>query len=131
MKKNDDKEKKAPPVVKKPDDNEKKDPPVVKAAGWPSPRHRGGLGKPSLNPVTRRELVRNLKALGFEGPFAGGKHQWMRRGGLRLTIPIPTRAQSIPGSFGESCATPGSRSMNGPAHEGSGSRNVGRSIRSS
>ena len=37
---------------------------------------------PSLNPVSKRELVRKLKALGFEGPFPGGKHQWMRRGGL-------------------------------------------------
>ena len=34
---------------------------------------------PSLNPVSRRELVRKLKALGFEGPFPGGKHQWMQR----------------------------------------------------
>ncbi len=41
----------------------------------------------SLDPVSRRELVRKLKALGFEGPFAAGKHQWMRRDGVRLTIP--------------------------------------------
>ncbi len=41
----------------------------------------------SLNLVSRRELVRRLKRLGFEGPFPGGKHQWMRRGALRLTIP--------------------------------------------
>jgi predicted RNA binding protein YcfA (HicA-like mRNA interferase family) len=44
---------------------------------------------PTLDPVSRRELVRKLKRLGFEGPFPGGKHQWMRRGGLRLTIPNP------------------------------------------
>jgi predicted RNA binding protein YcfA (HicA-like mRNA interferase family) len=44
---------------------------------------------PILDPVSRRELVRKLKGLGFEGPFAGGKHQWMRRDGLRLTIPNP------------------------------------------
>jgi hypothetical protein len=42
---------------------------------------------PSLDPVSRRELIRKLKALGFEGPFPGGKHDWMRRGRLRLTIP--------------------------------------------
>jgi predicted RNA binding protein YcfA (HicA-like mRNA interferase family) len=42
---------------------------------------------PGLKPVSRRELVRKLRALGFEGPFPGGKHQWMRRRGLRLTIP--------------------------------------------
>jgi predicted RNA binding protein YcfA (HicA-like mRNA interferase family) len=34
-------------------------------------------------------LVRKLKALGFEGPFPGGKHDWMRRDSLRLTIPNP------------------------------------------
>jgi hypothetical protein len=66
-----------------------------------------------LKPVSRCELVRKLKALGFEGPFPGGKHQWMRRGGLRLTIPIPTEARSILHSFVESCARPLLRLMNG------------------
>jgi predicted RNA binding protein YcfA (HicA-like mRNA interferase family) len=42
-----------------------------------------------LNPASRRELVRKLKELGFDGPFPGGRNQWMRRGGLRLTIPNP------------------------------------------
>jgi len=51
----------------------------------------------TLNPVSRRELVRKLKALGFEGPFPGGKHQWMRRGGLRLTIPNPHGGAIDPG----------------------------------
>jgi predicted RNA binding protein YcfA (HicA-like mRNA interferase family) len=40
-----------------------------------------------LSPVSRRELIRKLKSLGFAGPFHGGKHQWMRLQGLRLTIP--------------------------------------------
>jgi predicted RNA binding protein YcfA (HicA-like mRNA interferase family) len=52
---------------------------------------------PRLDPVSRRELVRKLKALGFEGPFPGGKHQWMRRGRLRLTIPNPHRGAIDPG----------------------------------
>jgi predicted RNA binding protein YcfA (HicA-like mRNA interferase family) len=52
---------------------------------------------PSLNPVSRRELVRKLKRLGFEGPFPGGKHQWMRRGSLRLTIPNPHGGAIDPG----------------------------------
>lgn len=52
---------------------------------------------PSLNPVSRREMVRKLKALGFEGPFPGGKHQWMRRGGLRLTVPNPHGSAIDPG----------------------------------
>jgi predicted RNA binding protein YcfA (HicA-like mRNA interferase family) len=42
-------------------------------------------------------LVRKLKALGFEGPFAGGKHQWMRHGSLRVTIPNPHPGAIDPG----------------------------------
>lgn len=52
---------------------------------------------PSLKPVARRELVRKLKALGFEGPFPGGKHQWMRRAELRVTIPNPHGGEIDPG----------------------------------
>ena len=52
---------------------------------------------PSLSPVSRRELVRKLKALGFEGPFPGGKHEWMRRDHLRVTIPNPHRGAIDPG----------------------------------
>jgi predicted RNA binding protein YcfA (HicA-like mRNA interferase family) len=52
---------------------------------------------PSLNPLSRRDLVHKLKKLGFEGPFAGGKHQWMRRGSLRLTIPNPHGGAIDPG----------------------------------
>jgi predicted RNA binding protein YcfA (HicA-like mRNA interferase family) len=52
---------------------------------------------PSLNPVSRRELIRKLKALGFAGPFPGGKHHWMQRGGLRLTIPNPHGSAIDPG----------------------------------
>jgi hypothetical protein len=58
---------------------------------------------PNLVPVSRRELVRELKGLGFDGPYPGGKHQWMRRAGLRLTIPNPQGGAIDQGSFGESC----------------------------
>jgi predicted RNA binding protein YcfA (HicA-like mRNA interferase family) len=51
----------------------------------------------NLSPVSRRELVRKLKALGFEGHFPGGKHQWMRRGSFRLTIPNPHGGAIDPG----------------------------------
>jgi predicted RNA binding protein YcfA (HicA-like mRNA interferase family) len=52
---------------------------------------------PGLSPVSRRELVRKLKALGFEGPFPGGKHQWMNLAGLRVTIPNPHGSDIDPG----------------------------------
>ena len=44
---------------------------------------------PGLGPVSRRELVRRLRALGFEGPFAGAKHQFMMRGARSVRIPNP------------------------------------------
>ena len=50
-----------------------------------------------LNPVSRRELVRKLQVLGFDGPFPGGRHQWMRRGDLRITVPNPHRSAIDPG----------------------------------
>jgi predicted RNA binding protein YcfA (HicA-like mRNA interferase family) len=42
-----------------------------------------------LNSVSFNELVRKLKSLDFEGPFSGGKHLFMVKGTLRLTIPNP------------------------------------------
>lgn len=52
---------------------------------------------PALKPVSRRELVRKLRVLGFEGPFPGGKHEWMRQGGFRVTIPNPHGGALDPG----------------------------------
>ena len=44
---------------------------------------------PAWRPVKRRELVMALRRLGFLGPFSGGKHEFMVRGDLVLTIPNP------------------------------------------
>ncbi len=44
---------------------------------------------PRLGPVKRRNLIRYLKELGFEGPYVGGKHQYMVRGEIKLAIPNP------------------------------------------
>ena len=44
-----------------------------------------------LRPVSFSELVRKLKSLDFEGPFSGGKHLFMIKGDLRLTISNPHR----------------------------------------
>lgn len=46
---------------------------------------------PKLAPVSFSELVRKLRALGFEGPFGGGKHLFMVREEMRLTLPNPHR----------------------------------------
>jgi hypothetical protein len=38
-------------------------------------------------PCKRREFVRRLRGLGFDGPFSGTRHQFMVSGTHRLTIP--------------------------------------------
>jgi predicted RNA binding protein YcfA (HicA-like mRNA interferase family) len=39
--------------------------------------------------IKRKDLIALLKKAGFEGPYSGGKHQFMIKGSLRLTIPNP------------------------------------------
>jgi predicted RNA binding protein YcfA (HicA-like mRNA interferase family) len=47
---------------------------------------------PVFGPTKRTELVRNLKRLGFAGPYSGGKHQFMYRGDVAVVLPNPHRA---------------------------------------
>jgi predicted RNA binding protein YcfA (HicA-like mRNA interferase family) len=44
---------------------------------------------PAIGPIKRRELIRCLHELGFAGPYAGGNHQFLVRGQVRLTLPNP------------------------------------------
>ena len=46
---------------------------------------------PHWGPTSRRNLIRALRDLGFEGPFSGGRHQFMVRGDVVLTVPNPHR----------------------------------------
>lgn len=43
------------------------------------------MGK--ITPISRPDLIDCLRRLGFEGPFVGGRHQFMVRKQLRLIIP--------------------------------------------
>ena len=38
-------------------------------------------------PLKRRDFIRKLRALGFDGPFSGTRHQFMVRGQHRQTVP--------------------------------------------
>ncbi len=44
---------------------------------------------PPFGPIKRNGLIRALRALGFEGPYSGGNHQYMVRGALRIALPNP------------------------------------------
>jgi predicted RNA binding protein YcfA (HicA-like mRNA interferase family) len=39
--------------------------------------------------ISRRELVRKFRTFGFEGPFSGGKHQFMVKAERKVRIPNP------------------------------------------
>jgi predicted RNA binding protein YcfA (HicA-like mRNA interferase family) len=51
---------------------------------------------PPFGPIQRRELIAAPRVLGFLGPFSGGRHEFMRRGDLVLTIPNPHRGDIGP-----------------------------------
>jgi predicted RNA binding protein YcfA (HicA-like mRNA interferase family) len=44
---------------------------------------------PAFGPIRRTGLIKNLKQFGFEGPYSGGKHQFMVKGDITLRIPNP------------------------------------------
>ncbi|MFQ5812258.1 MAG: type II toxin-antitoxin system HicA family toxin [Anaerolineae bacterium] len=46
---------------------------------------------PHFGPIKRRDLIRYLRQLGFEGPYSGGKHQFMIKGDITLRVPNPHR----------------------------------------
>ncbi len=61
----------------------------------------GGIdlnGEPEREPVDalwRPEFIRKLRLLGFDGPFAGGRHSFLVFGSRRLAIPS-NREYSVP-----------------------------------
>lgn len=56
---------------------------------------------PRFGPIRRRELVAALRRLGFGGPYSGGKHEFMQKGKLVLTIPNPHRGDIGPKLLGQ------------------------------
>jgi len=42
---------------------------------------------PAFGSIKRKDLIRTLKDAGFDGPHTGGKHEFMVKGNLRLTLP--------------------------------------------
>lgn len=48
---------------------------------------------PSFGPIKRRDFIKALKQVGFEGPFAGGKHEFMIKEELRFILPNPHQSE--------------------------------------
>ena len=44
-----------------------------------------------LTPLSRREFIRRMLRLGFDGPFSGGRHEFLLRDDRRLILPNPHR----------------------------------------
>lgn len=44
---------------------------------------------PVFGPIKRKDLIYNLRRFGFEGPFPGKRHEFMRKKHLKVYIPNP------------------------------------------
>jgi len=49
--------------------------------------------------ISRRDLIRRFRKLGFSGPFSGGKHQYMARGPQKIRVPNPHHQGDISASL--------------------------------
>ncbi len=56
---------------------------------------------PRLTPIRRSDFISRLRALGWEGPLSGGKHQFMVKGAMKLPIPNPHGAEISIGKLRE------------------------------
>ncbi len=45
--------------------------------------------------ISRKELIGKFRALGYSGPFSGGKHQFMIKGKKKIRIPNPHGSGNI------------------------------------
>ena len=48
---------------------------------------------PKFGPIKQKDLVRHLSALGFDGPYSGGKHPFMVKGDITIALPNPHRQE--------------------------------------
>ena len=44
---------------------------------------------PKIAPIKRKDLIYYFRQLGFDGPFAGGRHGFMQKDRLKVRIPNP------------------------------------------
>jgi predicted RNA binding protein YcfA (HicA-like mRNA interferase family) len=44
---------------------------------------------PKMGPVSRGDLIRHFRRLGFIGPVSGKRHQFMSKGPVKVRVPNP------------------------------------------
>jgi predicted RNA binding protein YcfA (HicA-like mRNA interferase family) len=47
---------------------------------------------PKITPISQRKLIIKLKKFGFSGPYQEGKHPYMVKEEISITIPNPHKA---------------------------------------
>jgi predicted RNA binding protein YcfA (HicA-like mRNA interferase family) len=47
---------------------------------------------PHFGTISRKELIAYLRQLDFEGPYSGGRHQFMVKGNRSIRVPNPHQA---------------------------------------
>jgi len=50
---------------------------------------------PELKPIAYKDFIRKLRKFGFTGPYEGGKHLFLLKENIRLTIPNPHKKKEI------------------------------------
>jgi predicted RNA binding protein YcfA (HicA-like mRNA interferase family) len=50
------------------------------------------------DPISRRELIRRFRSLGFTGPMSGGRHQFMKKA-LKVRAPNPHKSDTVDGAL--------------------------------
>ena len=71
-------------------------------------------------PISRKELIRRFRNLGFTGPVSGSRHQFVQKGELKVRIPNPHKGSNIDWSLVKevSCAKRESRPAIGTRPDG-------------
>ena len=49
--------------------------------------------------ISRKELIRRFRSLGYIGPFSGGRHQFMIKESKKIRIPNPHKGRDIDASL--------------------------------
>ncbi|MBA2606465.1 MAG: type II toxin-antitoxin system HicA family toxin [Acidobacteria bacterium] len=48
---------------------------------------------PNLAPIKRKDLIYYFRQLGFDGPYSGGNHQYMKKDTLKVRLPNPHQSE--------------------------------------